>query len=175
MRQNKIEMKRVPSYHSKGGMYRRRCTMDWKIRPIHRYVRTRLGLSKGQLMRRYARCLLGISVDEAHRMAPSRKYWELKTYPLVEANMSRVECRKLLDEMGFGEVPSSACVFCPFQSSGRWRQIRQNPRDYQHALDAETQIDGTFHRSGLPLQDAIAQMDEQGELFAEECSGICGV
>ena len=125
--QKNIELKRVPSYNEIG-MYRRRCTMDWKIRPIHQYIRQRLGLKPGQLVRRYVRALLGISIDEADRMGPSRKYWEVRSYPLVTAQMSREDCAKALQRFGFLEVEGSACVFCPFQSAARWQTVRANLR-----------------------------------------------
>ena len=169
-----VNMKRVPSYN-KTGMYRRRCTMDWKIRPIHQHVRGMVGLNKGQLFRRYVVCVLGISVDEAHRMSPSRKYWEIKTFPLVAAQTTRQDCERVIDRFGFGKVEGSACVFCPFQSSARWRAVRKNPREWEKVLKAEAQIDGTFHRSGLPIEEALALDQHQGELFAEECTGVCGV
>lgn len=170
----RIEMKRVPSYNTTG-MYRRRCTMDWKIRPIHSHIRDLLGLSRGQLVRRYVRVLLGISIDEADRMGPSRKYWEIRSFPLVSAQMSREDCQKVCERFGFKDVPSSACVFCPFQSAARWQEVRKTPVDWDRALHAETLIDGTFHRSKLPLAEALALQDDQGDLFSSECSGHCGV
>lgn len=176
----------VPLYTSGGrGMLRRQCTREFKLEPIIQGVRAYLGVRKYQKCRAAVTCLLGISVDEAHRMKPSRVKWVTNTYPLVDANLTRQACVRIVEEAGLPTPQKSACVFCPYHSDATWRLMKAtDPESFAQAVAFdEAARDMTMrglrerayvHRSCLPL----AQVDfteEQEDFFGNECEGMCGV
>ena len=65
---------RPPFFTAKGGMLNRQCTHDFKVTPIIKKVRELLGIEKGKRGPRtpVAEQWIGISLDEASRMKPSR-------------------------------------------------------------------------------------------------------
>jgi len=91
------------------------------------------------------------------------------------------------------EVPRSACVFCPFHSDAEWLRIKQNPTDWQRAVQIDEALRAKtvanrdmsqtmyVHRSCQPLvQIQFKPVGPKGELqsnlsFAPECLGVCGV
>jgi len=164
------------------GMLRRQCTKEYKIVPIQRRLRD-LGATRATP----ASLLIGISLDEALRMKPSRVRYVRHDYPLVDRRMTRQSCVVWLDAHGYSEPPKSACLGCPFMDNRRWRDMRDHrPSEWDDAVafDAASRsmarIDGDvfLHRSlvPLPMVDLSTQRDAgQLDLFAAECEGMCGV
>ncbi|MES0214250.1 hypothetical protein NKL07_02335 [Mesorhizobium sp. C280B] len=71
-------------------MIRRQCTTTSKIEPIRRKLRELAGLTrKGFPTYPVVHQWLGISMDEAVRMKPSRAAWQLNRFPLIESCMTR--------------------------------------------------------------------------------------
>lgn len=139
----------------KGSMIRRQCTKEYKVRPVQRRLRE-LGASSRQSVE----LLIGISLDEAQRMKPSRVKYAEHTYPLVDEKITRQDAVGWLASKGYPEPPKSACIGCPFMDNRRWRDLRENrPDEWQDAVefDAATRqlprIKGeTFlHRQMVPL------------------------
>lgn len=166
---------------------RRTCTSDYKLRPIARFISRQLGLRLGQ--RKPAdtvTALLGISVEEAHRMRDASRVspWIRNQYPLVDAGMTRSACHGVLEEHGFHDVGRSACLFCPFHSDRYWRDLRaDHPVDFdravafdeairEHSKDSSRKV--YLHRSLVPLR-LVDFSTAQQDLFGNECSGSCGV
>ena len=120
-------MPSIPLFVDKGpgksrGQLMRTCTEDYKILPVHRVVRRLLGIKRfDQKKPRYVRTMLGISVDEASRMRDSKFWWSENCYPLIDANMTRVDCEKLIVENGLPVPKKSACRQCPYHSDEYWR------------------------------------------------------
>jgi hypothetical protein len=164
------------------GMIRRQCTNEYKIRPIQRRLRE-LGVTRKQP----AAMLIGISLDEAQRMKPSRVQYVEHEYPLIDRRMTRQACLVWLERHGYPQPPKSACIGCPFMDNGRWRALRDNsPDEWADAVDFDaavrrmTRIDGDvfLHRSlvPLPMVDLSTQQDAgQLDMFGAECEGMCGV
>jgi hypothetical protein len=171
------------------GMLPRQCSKEFKVRPIVAKVRELVGLAPGQrgpsspIVEQW----IGISLDEAHRMKPAESRWIRNRYPLVERRMTRRDCLAWLDERGFPRPPKSACVYCPYHDQEGWRRTRAVPADWQKALAVDAGIRagmrgmrGTVyvHRQLVPLDQVDLSRPEdrgQGDLFGEECEGICGV
>ena len=167
---------------------RRQCTREYKIDPIEKHARTLMGLvprqrAKGKVQ---ATALIGISLDEATRMKPSRTAWVQNRYPLVDAGMRRGDCLRLISEHGFPEPKKSSCVFCPYHSDHFWRELRtDHPAEFAKAAAFDVAIRDMsrsgvarpvfLHRSLKAL--ASIDFDAQGRLFSdmedEECSGNC--
>lgn len=179
----------VPLFTAEGGMLRRQCTREFKIEPIQKAVREHLGLKPRQRCKGQVRAMLGISIDEVQRMKPSRIAWITNTYPLVQAELSRHDCLKIVADAGLPPPERSACVFCPYHSNHHWRWIRDNhPNEWVKAVDfdrlaREMTMPGAdhqqafVHRSLVPLDEAdLNDHDpDQINMFTNECEGMCGV
>ena len=175
----------------KKSMRARHCTNHFKIVPIHREIRRRLGV-KRMTGKSLVHALIGISTDEADRMKPSRCKWELKRYPLIEAGISRQDCLRWWKSNGLGyPLPRSACITCPFHSHSEWARILRVPSLRDEAIRHDEAIrDGRLlrlppgweaylHGSLTPLRKVAESLDSETFLFpdafANECEGICGV
>lgn len=168
------------------GILRRQCTREYKIEPIQRYVKSQMGYAKGQVVKDKAIAMIGISLDEADRMAPSRERWITKEYPLVDERLSRAKCIDIIRSTGFEAPKKSACVFCPYHSDAYWFDIKKNyPQEWEKAVRIDEEIRDMsmsgierpiyLHRTLKPLIEVVFKHENQLELFAEDCAGVCGV
>ena len=89
------------------GMLSRQCTDRWKIRPIRTKLRQLLGRRPrtGDI-----RALIGISLDEWHRMRSSDVKYIENVYPLVDLRMTRQDCVAWLQDHSLDIPPKSACL-----------------------------------------------------------------
>lgn len=177
----------VPFFLSGGGLGRRQCTHEYKLKPISRKLRQLL--SKGprdRIAPGTVQNWLGISVDEAHRMKDSRVKWQINHFPLIDLRMSRADCSAWLKRAGHGSPPKSACVCCPFRSPEMWREIRADNEIWREVTEVDRKIrnGGTIqasqqqqymHRQLVPLDQADIDLEHknQPDLFGNECDGIC--
>ena len=96
----------VPSFMA------RICTDKFKIRPIHKYVK------KPCFM------LLGIDFGEIKRARISSNKGIENRYPLIEHEIDRDGCKKIISDHGLPIPIKSGCYICPFQRVGQWRELR---------------------------------------------------
>jgi len=171
-----------------GGSLWRKCTKNYKIDPIHAKIREMLGYETGQRVKETVTQLMGISVDEAHRMKDSGKGWIVNKYPLVDLRMSRHNCQKWLNRNGFPEPPKSACIGCPYHANDRWRDMKLHQTDewddvvrFDHALREQPYPGVTgmvyTHRDCIPIDEVdltTAEDHGQVDMFSAECEGYCG-
>jgi len=182
----------MPLYTANGkGMGRRQCTQEYKIAPIRKKVRELLGVKKGGRIQKGVGVeqWIGISTDELQRLKESRDKWCRHRWPLIEARMSRGDCRAWFDREYPGQpLAKSACLGCPFQDNARWRALKNNdPEGWENAVEFDEAIrenGGTLrlmdeqqfvHRSGTPLRTADLGDNSTIDLFQGECDGMCGV
>jgi hypothetical protein len=161
----------IPVRMSNGAPGRRSCTVDFKIRPIAKWIRRNApGCTLGK----------GISTDEPHRATPSRESdCYSSAYPLIELGIDRQECLRIVAAAGLPQPPKSACWFCPYQTTEKWTILRrERPELFAAAAGLEAKlnekrgllgkdqvfISGVGARRGLPLDQAIP---EQLGLFPE--------
>lgn len=170
------------------GMARRQCTKEFKIEPIVGKVRDLVGLQPRQPGPRHAIAeqWMGISLDEAVRMKDSRIRWIRNRYPLVDHRETRHDCVRWLARRGL-RAPKSACIGCPYTNDARWREMKENsPAEFADAVAFDhlirngrrTRGQNFLHRSCVPLDEvdfSTAEERGQGNLFSEECEGLCGV
>lgn len=167
-------------------MLRRQCTREYKIEPIEKMVRELLGYKPRQRIRESVQCLLGISVDEASRMRPSRTRWITNAYPLVDANLTRGRCAEIIEAAGLPVPKKSSCVFCPYHSDGYWQTLKQeHPGEFAKAVAFDREIrdmsmsgmerPAFLHRTLQPLDQVDFDERTRLPLFDEECDGYCGV
>lgn len=169
------------------GHLMRHCTYDYKLVPIIREVRRLLGITGKPHGDARATCLLGISVDEAQRMKPARDEWITNKFPLVDARITRDECRRIIAEHGIVQPPRSACYFCPFHSLKYWKWLRDfHPVEFEKACVFDERIRnglkavrGTAYLSAKrkPLREINLDGNGQREIdgFINECEGHCGI
>lgn len=180
----------VPWFTSNGGMGRRQCTREYKVEPIARQQRALLGYRPRQRIPvGSAEVWIGISTDEAIRIKPSFKRWQINRWPLIEKGMSRRDCEAWLSARGWS-APKSACLGCPYHSDAQWRAIRDgSPEEWADVVEVDRLLrdGGTvrgmrhhqfMHRSLKPIGEvdlSTAEERGQGDLFGNECEGMCGV
>src|SRR5262245_54679109 len=109
------DMARVPFFVGKGGLSKRQCTRNFKLRPIRRRVRELLGVgARGHVRPGAVEQWLGISTDEVIRVRQSGLAYVVNRHPLIELRMSRGDCIGWLRRHDYPVPPKSACVFCPY-------------------------------------------------------------
>jgi hypothetical protein len=93
------------------------CTDKFKVRVINAYVK------------KPCFSLIGFSSDESHRAKLSTEDEIENRFPLLEREIDRDGCIKIIQDHGL-EVPiKSGCWFCPFQRVGQWRKLRKDHPD----------------------------------------------
>ena len=79
----------------KRGILMRQCTADYKIKPVVQKTRELMGYTKGKRVDRKiwrVEHIMGISTDEMQRMKPNNLKYITNLYPLVEKDISRLQC-----------------------------------------------------------------------------------
>jgi hypothetical protein len=166
-----------------GGMLKRQCTENYKLRPIRRQLRA-LGATRKEPVD----LLIGISLDEFQRMRDSDVRYIRHHYPLVDRRMTRVACLGWLERHGYSAPPKSSCVGCPYRDNRSWRDIHDHrPDEWADAVQFDAAIRDTprvkaqvyLHRSLVPLAEvdfrSKAEKSGQMDMFDAECLGVCGV
>jgi len=162
---------------------RRWCTMDFKVKPINRFLR-KLGAKKRKPIIED----IGFSSDESHRVNFNKKnpLYVQNEYPLLDDKLTRNDCHKIIAEKGWPQPAASGCDFCMFQKRSKLRkmlvtpegkarleqinEMEKNDRFYpRKPLIGKYVIDGMLHNNTM---DAF--MDAPDEDYDEGCdSGHC--
>lgn len=193
---NLYRKNKIPAFvlkpDGKKGLLGRQCTMDFKIIPLIKKTRELIGLKRAtKTTPVMAKMWIGISIDESHRMKPSRNNFIENIFPLVDRGISRNDCLEWMKKNGYKEPPRSACTFCPFHSDIEWIKLKTDHRkDFDAAVIFERKLIeshkqqevllGTpfLHNSCVPL-DQVEFKDAEGyqqvSQFGNECEGLCGV
>ena len=165
------------------GMVRRQCTREYKIAPIRRQIKE---LTKGIILQPVT-LLIGISLDEVHRLRDSQVKYIKHEYPLVfDLQMRRSDCKNWVEAKGYPQPPRSACIGCPFHNDQEWRHLRDDaPDEWQDAVDFDSAIrnggyvrlnsEAYLHRQLKPLDQVTLKHEDQVDLWGNECEGMCGL
>jgi len=170
-------------------MIRRQCTKEYKIDPVIKEIRRHLGVGYKQRVPKgtYVEEWIGISFDEVMRMKPSRLPYIEHRWPLVEMELRREHCLAWFAEHYPGRtLTKSACIGCPYRNNASWRDIRDNPKEWADVVAFDAAIRNAnglknpsfLHRDLVPLDEVDLRTVEekgQGNLFLDECEGMCGV
>lgn len=169
----------IPAKFGAGGIFARGCTREWKIRPMRSWARDH-GADTLEV-------LLGISIDEVHRMKAAPVRWVEHVYPLIDLRLTRAVCREIIEGAGLPVPVRSACYFCPLHASSHWRRLaRGYPELFRRTLQLEAVLqrrheaflDGadiyiagrvSLERAAEPEQPAFPGWE------AAECEGVCFV
>lgn len=172
----------------------RQCTSQYKIKPIHAYLRQRLGLAYGRRAPKtsYAEIWLGISADEALRARPSREEWVESRFPLVELGLSRAHLLNWFKENYPDRyLPRSSCIGCPYRTDTEWKWLREHdPESFQDAVTIDHALrnnptvkngiskkgNAYLHRLRRPLIDIdLSDASDYDRIMLDECEGVCGI
>lgn len=163
------------------GHMTRQCTTDYKVNPIDREITRQMRDSGVKTCIKW----IGISLDEIHRMKPSRRSTAEHRWPLIENRIRRHDCLLWMEKMGYPEPPRSACIYCPYHSDSEWRRLTKE--EFQSAVEFEKKFQKAhehfegipfLHRQMVPLDQVDFSTDEdhgQQVMFGNECEGMCGV
>ena len=147
-------------------MLSRQCTRQYKVTPLTRYLYDRY---PGDCIR----LMLGISVDEYHRMRDSSAARIEHVYPLVDARLTRWQCRDIIERAGLAVPSKSSCWFCPYRSArSQWALVQRYPDLVGMARVLEDRINTERRRCGKD-EIVVLRTDtevEQGD-FCE--AGYC--
>ena len=149
-------------------MLKRQCTREYKVQPLQRYLYGRYPQERIGLM-------LGISVDEYHRMRDSSAARIEHVYPLVDRRLTRWQCREIVERAGLAVPWKSSCWFCPYRSiRSRWALVQRYPDLAGMAQALEDRINAERRQRG---QDEITvlgvDMSADQQDFCE--AGFCDV
>jgi hypothetical protein len=182
--------KEILGYKEQLGMVLRQCTQEYKIAPVTKKIRELLGYQPRQRVKEIVHLWKGISTDEISRVKPSRDKWIVAEHPLIDiANVDRTACIKYVEDYSLGTPPKSSCIGCPFHDDHHWLDMKTNhPAEFEDAVLADKAIRNMshmratayLHRSCKPLDEVdfaerIAKKQGDGDLFDNECEGMCGV
>lgn len=169
-------------------MLPRQCTEEYKLAPIRRYLRARLGVKPRARVPKdvTVTALVGISFDERSRIAPARHRWIQNRWPLIDSVMRRHDCAELLIAHGLPVPKKSSCIYCPFHDDPYWQDLKDSsPEEFEQACAFDRAIRDSssrglrhpvfLHRSLAPLSDVAFDVRESFDGFGNDCSGHCGV
>ena len=176
------------------GVAARQCTSKYKVRPMNRYLRQRLGIPHGRRAPKHVHVeiWMGISADEVLRQKESREEWATNHYPLIELGFSRAQLLKWFNENYPGRyLPRSSCIGCPYRSDGEWKWLKTNDPD---AFDEAVFVDRALrevpvvrnaitrkgqaflHSSRIPLSVVnLEEATDYDSYMMSECEGLCGI
>ena len=182
----------------KKGITWRQCTPDYKVAVVNKVIRGALGILPRKRMTYQVEVVLGFSTDEKKRMftSPDVK-WKTLSYPLIEKlDWSRTDCMEFMAKTHLGTPPRSACVFCPYQSNEKWRDLKKNhPEEFERACQTDDSLrsdkrpeklkgEPFLHPSLKPLREVV--FDDKSDLVQtglglvrndldSACEGMCGL
>jgi len=161
---------------------RRHCTIDYKIKAIHRFVRRKLlGYAKYQRSRPEDigahEMHIGFSTEEQNRVFDSYHPFFVNRFPLVEMGLERPDNYKYILETWGLDTKASACCICPFHRNYFYDYLRRNHMDSYEAVVAmdelleekqpETKIQSRLFisRSRKRIRELTAEDCDDAEMF----------
>lgn len=155
------------------------CSTEWKQRVVRRYLKSQ-DVHGGMNW-------IGYAIDERKRYNPTKEDkrgpW-YRRFPLFDLNLTKTDCRALIDRAGLPLPPPSSCWMCPNMPNAEWRYIRDEyPAAFEQAcqLDEEIREEDMFrgqsgvwlHHSRVPLRQADLDADD-GREESRQCGlGMC--
>lgn len=173
----------IPMRMSNGAPGNRSCTADFKIKVVSKWMR-----QNGATRDKPGIVGIGISVDEIQRMKPSQLAHIRNDHPLIELELNRQDCVKVISDAGLPVPPKSSCFFCPFHNTRAWQELSDShPELFARAVGLERLINERLARRGKdpiwmssklrPLDDVVNGSHRwQMSLFDEPDDGqhSCG-
>jgi hypothetical protein len=164
-RQGAEEHIHIPFWTETGAPLGRQCTRHFKINPMRRYLRKRLGFDPSSAPAPPPGSIeqwLGFTLDEKTRAKKSRVQYIVNKFPLLDMNYSRDNCSLWYQEHRLPEPPKSACVCCPFRRASEWIELRdQSPEEWTAAVEFdEANRDNPLALRGSTADELYVYRDE---------------
>lgn len=127
------------------------CSLKFKAEVLHKWAEAE-----------YAGTIhwaIGIEANETNRSFTSAAGERHQCHhPLVELGLTRADCERILDELGWGiQVRKSSCSFCPFQTEDELRDLHDNhPELWAQAQDIEDRFEQMSRIKHQAWLDAVA-------------------
>lgn len=148
------------------------CTSNHKVGAIRRFTddlcrerfgvgtrswasKVRNGTARPHLM------VLGFAADEGTRQAKEdRPDYEIGSYPLIDAGITKADEQPILVDGGFGDVLKSGCIMCPFARLGTFWALRElHPDLFADVVEYEAaalEVNGKMHlKRGGDIADRV--------------------
>lgn len=179
----------VPFFTENGGMGRRQCTAEYKIKPVLNVCRQLLNVKERRRVPKdvIVEMWIGISTDELQRLKNARVRWVQHRWPLLEHDMNRNACIAWFKEhYPDKDLPRSACIGCPYKSNAEWRELQtRDPDAFSSVVDLDRLLrhggdrfkrKQFVHRERKPLEKVdFRSSEDAGQLgMLQECDGVCG-
>ena len=133
-----------------GGSLWRKCTSDYKIRPIRQVIRQLVGAKpRGRLPKEvHVEQWIGFTLDDLGRTFCSDVQWITNVFPLIlPKRMRRRDCEAWLTKHGYPVPEKSSCTFCPYHDNAYWLRMQtERPDEFAGAVAFERQL----HTGKLP-------------------------
>lgn len=146
------------------------CTDKFKIRPIRAYLKNNNLLPATQM--------IAIDAHETHRAKASGNSLIANSFPLIDRQLDREGCKRIINEAGLPLPIKSGCFYCPFQSKSGWISLkREHPDLFAIAVQIErngSKFPQMFLAGDAPLEDhirtgRIRYDEDQSSLFRCAC------
>jgi 3'-phosphoadenosine 5'-phosphosulfate sulfotransferase (PAPS reductase)/FAD synthetase len=89
------------------------CTKEYKRNPLNSYQDTPSFV------------FIGFDFSERHRAKIFSDKGREFRYPLIEAEITRADCKRLIKKAGLPIPMKSGCYICPFQRKGQLKELRR--------------------------------------------------
>jgi len=153
----------IPVKFSEGGMLNRKCTSDWKVEVVNKWIkqeakapRVILGIGfssdeRGRIYKKYKpwhdrNYSWEKKKNQTGQWKPGAKlgFWRQYEFPLAAMGINRAAGIALVQNAGLPAPPASKCWFCPFTSRQEWieRKMTDAPafaqaEAFEEALNAK--------------------------------------
>lgn len=155
----------IPMYGETGNPMSRACTVDFKIRTLHRWLR-----NNGATKHNKAIVMLGISTDEIERAGRGKDGTvEERTYPLLDLGLNRTDCMTIIRQAGLPVPPKSSCFFCPFHSELVWQEMR---RDEPELFEKAQQLEDAVQQRKLAKGQRQVYLTRKGAKYQQRLSDV---
>ena len=98
----------------------RSCTDKFKIQPINNYLKK----YNCEII-----LYIGFDYGEVRRKRISIIPWIENSFPLIDYEINRLGCKKIIEKNEFPIPVKSGCYICPFQGIDDWKELRIKHRD----------------------------------------------
>jgi len=124
----------------------RQCTIDYKIKQIQRELRIREGIQRFTKQSVKINMFIGFTVDEISRVKPSPESYVENHFPLVEKNMTKLDCIDYVKKILGFKPHSSACNMCFALTFDRVYEIYLNDKkSWKRILDLDDSMEHYNH------------------------------
>ena len=134
------------------GRKRSYCSGEWKRDTMERWLRLK-GVKECEQW-------IGYSLDEEWRVKADHRPWCHLRFPLIEKNISRSMCVRLIEAAGLPVPKKSRCWMCPHQTPAEWLEVKARPEEWAAAVRLEKQINERDpQQAGLYLYDGRVPLE----------------